>query len=138
MEGVDYWERLRRLNLMSLQRRRQRYALIHVWKTYHDLVPDATGMRKDFDDEGRLGVQLKNSPKFRSKADTHWANQYFNSFGVQAYSLWNKLPVEVNTSPTLESFKSALGAFLDSFHDRPPVRGYPVIGNDLSKANRKV
>ena len=138
MEGADYWERLRRLNLMSLQRRRQRYALIHVWKTYHNLVPDSTGMRKDFDNTGRLGVQLKNAPKYITKADTKRANQLFDSFGVQAYSLWNKLPVEVNSCSTLESFKSALGGFLSSFHDRPPVRGYPIIGNDLVKANRRV
>ena len=40
MKELDYWARLRELRIMSLQRRRQRYLLIHAWKTYHELVPN--------------------------------------------------------------------------------------------------
>ena len=32
MKNLDYWQRLEALDLISLQRRRQRYELIHVWK----------------------------------------------------------------------------------------------------------
>ena len=29
---LDYWERLKQLKLMSLQRRRERYQIIYMWK----------------------------------------------------------------------------------------------------------
>ena len=29
---LDYWERLQKLSLMSLQRRRERYIILHMWK----------------------------------------------------------------------------------------------------------
>ena len=35
----DYWERLKILNLYSLQRRRERYIIIYNWKVLEGLVP---------------------------------------------------------------------------------------------------
>ena len=32
--GLSYWQRLKFLDLMSLQRRRERYTIMHVWKIY--------------------------------------------------------------------------------------------------------
>ena len=32
IQSIDYWERLSALKLLSLQRRRERYMIIHVWK----------------------------------------------------------------------------------------------------------
>ena len=32
LQHLDYWQRLKALKLMSLQRRRERYMLIHMWK----------------------------------------------------------------------------------------------------------
>ena len=31
-KDIGYWERLKKLDLLSLQRRRERYMIIHVWK----------------------------------------------------------------------------------------------------------
>ena len=41
LKELDYWAIIRELRIMSLQRRRQRYLLIHAWKTYHELVPNS-------------------------------------------------------------------------------------------------
>ena len=35
-----YWERLRSLRLYSLERRRERYKIIYVWKMLENLVPN--------------------------------------------------------------------------------------------------
>ena len=36
----DYWQRLQSLNLMSLQRRRERYQIIHIWKILNGYAPN--------------------------------------------------------------------------------------------------
>ena len=35
----SYWEWLRKLNILSLQRRRERYSIIHVWNILNGLAP---------------------------------------------------------------------------------------------------
>ena len=37
---LSYWERLKKLKLMSLQRRRERYCIIHVWKILNGHAPN--------------------------------------------------------------------------------------------------
>ncbi len=39
-QHLSYWERLERLNMMSLQRRRERYLIIHMWKVLMAQVPN--------------------------------------------------------------------------------------------------
>jgi ribonuclease P/MRP protein subunit RPP40 len=38
----DYWDRLRSLHLYSLERRRERYRIIYVWKMLENMVPNLT------------------------------------------------------------------------------------------------
>ena len=45
-DEMDYWTRLRELNLYSLQRRRERYIIIYVWKIIQGLVPNLEGSNK--------------------------------------------------------------------------------------------
>ena len=130
MSDLTYWERLETLKIMSLQRRRQRYELIHVWKIYHGLVPNCVGMEFQ---TGRLGIQAK-TLKYPYWAEKKRATQLFNSFSYRAPQLWNKLPREVTLCETLAGFKASLGAFMKEFKDRPPVRGYPTVPNDFSPA----
>ena len=39
----DYWERLEQCHLFSLQRRRERYRIIYVWKILEGIVPNLSG-----------------------------------------------------------------------------------------------
>ena len=39
-QDMDYWERLKYLNLPSLQRRRERYIVINAWKILHKKAPN--------------------------------------------------------------------------------------------------
>ena len=52
---LTYWDRLKFLGLQSLQRRRERYAIIHVWKIINNLAPN--DMKMKFHDDGRTGVR---------------------------------------------------------------------------------
>ena len=40
IRDLTYWGRLRALNLYSLERRRDRYFVVHVWKIVNELVPN--------------------------------------------------------------------------------------------------
>ena len=42
-KDLAYWERLKKLKLISLQRRRERYCIIHIWKILHDQAPNDLG-----------------------------------------------------------------------------------------------
>ena len=106
MAQLDYWERLRKLRLMSLQRRRERYTIIQMWKSYNGASPNSTNTR--FYHHDRLGVRAE-VPSLYTGAQKSISTKYFNSFGVRAARLWNTLPREVNTAETLDMFKVLLG-----------------------------
>ncbi len=46
MQKLDYWERLSSLRLYSLQRRRERYDILYVWKILEGLVPNVSAVSK--------------------------------------------------------------------------------------------
>lgn len=125
--SLNYWERLARLKVLSLQRRRERYMIIHVWKIVNDLAPNDIDMI--FQAEQRHGIRAS-VPVFKTAAQKSVSSHYDNSFGVKAARLWNILPKDVNGKTNLESFKVALGKFLDRFPDTPPIKGYTTVNNN--------
>ena len=117
------------LKLLSLQRRREGYSIIQVWKIKNGFAPNSVGM--EFYESARLGIRAK-IPRFNYKAQVSISTAYDDSFGVKGARLWNILPMHVNSQSTLEAFKISLGKFLLKFPDRPPVVGYtPSNSNSL-------
>ncbi len=61
VQHLDYWERLSELKLYSLQRRRERYCILYVWKILEDRVPNVGIIVNQHPRKGRLcfikGVQ---------------------------------------------------------------------------------
>ena len=43
MQHLNYWERLHEVKLYSLQRRRERYVIIYIWKITQHMVPNIDG-----------------------------------------------------------------------------------------------
>jgi hypothetical protein len=120
-QNLDYWDRLKQLNIQSLQRRRERYCIIHVWKILNDFAPNDIGMK--FNNHIRLGTRVV-LPPMNNKVQVSVRTDYDNSFKVKAGKLWNLLPNTVNTVTSLDQFKAALGKFLRKVPDTPPVPGY--------------
>ena len=54
-QHLDYWQRLKALDLMSLQRRRERYIIIHMWKILHYKCPNNINIQ--FCAPSRLGTK---------------------------------------------------------------------------------
>ena len=42
--SLNSWERICRLSMYSLQRWRERYAIILVWKIYKNIIPNAVNL----------------------------------------------------------------------------------------------
>ena len=117
----------KKLKLLSLQRRRERYRIIHVWKILNKAAPNDIDMK--FYHHSRHGFKAK-VPNFSKKAQMSYSTQYDHSFGVKAARLWNLLSSHVNEQETLTGFKEALGAFLKDFPDTPPITGYTTANSN--------
>ena len=58
LDSLNYWERLRVLELYSLQRRRERYKILLLWKIYRGIVPNHMDIA--FRETGRRGACIYN------------------------------------------------------------------------------
>ena len=121
MESLNYWERLKSLKLMSLQRRRERYIILHMWKTLHGVCPNDLLIK--FTDPCRLGVKAV-VPSFTKSAKQRNQTLYEHSFAVIGPRLWNTLPRNVSIITCQQQFKDKLTDYVFSVLDLPPVRGY--------------
>ena len=120
-QGLNYWERLTQLGILSLQRRRERYMIIHLWKVYVGLAPNSTGI--SFYDHLRHGPKAR-IPRMINPAQKSVQTLRESSFGIRAAQLFNRMPAEVRLAKSVEIVKIKLGEFLATIPDLPPVRGY--------------
>ena len=127
LSDLSYWDRLIKLNLMSLQRRRERYQIICIFKMLNDLMPNDIGLT--FSDQGRRGIRATVPPLTRS-ATTKAQRMYDDSFAVVGPRLWNCIPAETTRKTTLATFKSSLGRYLKTIPDMPPTPGYTSVNNN--------
>ena len=119
LQHQNYHERLQTLGLYSLQRRRERYIIITVWKM-------AVGLTKNF-----LNLEFYNTRRFGvkcrvklSKAMGHIKTVRNNYFTATGPSLFNCVPKDVKANKKLANFKSDLDKFLQNIPDTPPLPGY--------------
>ena len=127
MQTFNYWERLTRLNLMSLQRRRERNLIVNVFKIKNDLIPNTFDLSfKEQKRAAAMRAELKPLPKIRGKALT----VYEESFIIKSSKLWNVLPGELTKIKSLGTFKEKLDQFLKTVPDQPPIAGYPFRCNN--------
>ena len=128
LQDLNYHQRLKALKLYSLQRRRERFCIITIWKILNDLHPN------------QLNLQFYNTPRFGTKCRrkiskakrVHTRTLHYNSFPSIAPALFNTIPKIVKEKESLSSFKAALDKHLQSIPDTPPISGYPSLnGNSL-------
>ena len=127
MSGKSYPTILKEMNLYSLERRRDRYRAIYVWKQIEGLVP-STGIKlNNSDRRGRL-LNIMSLPTVKIPA----RNSSFNLFSIR---LWNKLPRDIRgvTEVKINTFKAALDRYIKELEDNPhlPNQGPRRCSNDL-------
>ena len=121
MRNLGYWDRLKALSLMSLQRRRERYILIQMWKINYGVT--SNDLKIQFHDNDRLGPVAIIPPLFKGSSTAHQSLRD-GSFKVAGPKLWNCIPKSIRKFGTLDGFKSRLTNFLLSIPDKPPIRGH--------------
>ena len=131
--GLDYSDRLVYLKLHSLQRRRERYCIIYVWKIIEGLVPNFSNPI----------VCLYSDRRGRSCIVPHvqvgrLGTLAFNSFRWRAIRLFNAMPnpnhIRCISSCSVLSFKCKLDLYLWNIVDLP---GRPGFNNSLDSMNYK-
>ena len=106
---------------MSLQRRRERFIIIWMFKCRLGEVPNDLGV--EFRPPGRLGVKAV-VPPLSGNSSRRAQAKYDDSFAVVGPKLWNVLPADMTVMVNPRAFKRVLTKWCLKRPDRPPVAGY--------------
>ena len=126
---LDYWSRLKHLQLYSQQRRSERYRIIYTWKVLEGMVPNC-GIQHTFND--RRGRECL-IPAIKGRKPVQ--NLREQSFQVMGPRLFNSLPKRLRSirKTTVEEFKEKLDDFLSTLPDHPKVGDMtPSICNQVT------
>ena len=115
VQHLDYWNRLRALNLMSLQRRRERYIILHVWKILRGITPNDLDFQ--FSNASRHGIKAI-VPALLKTSSARNQTLYDASFRVMGARLWNIIPASLHYILDPLQFKVKLTAFFKTFPDK--------------------
>ena len=115
MSELNYWQRLQKLSLMSLQKRRERYIILHTWKILNKKTSNDLHVQFSLSFVPALEIRQKSLPSRRTR-------QHFTG-----------LHMNVNLIRDMDFFKKQFNEFSLSVPDAPPVRGYTcAYSNSLS------
>ena len=123
MESLDYYQRLRELNIYSAERRRDRYLILYIFKVMQGKVPNP-GL--SYKHSPRRGLVLT-TPSVNSSKASHANTLLHNSFTRRAPRIFNSLPkvirnLDYDTSPDL--IKKRIDTLLSKITDEPRLPGY--------------
>ncbi|KAI8517880.1 hypothetical protein Bbelb_038970 [Branchiostoma belcheri] len=103
---ISYEDRLRRLQLPTLEHRRKRGDVIQVFKFVKGFDRVDPGRLFNLNVDGRTRGHPYKIAKPQAKKLTR-----SNSFSVRAINAWNSLPADVVAADTVNSFKSRLDSY---------------------------
>ena len=120
MSSFNYWEQLSLLKLYSLQRRRERYIILYIWKTIESIVPNFGINTRVNPRTGRFCVV----PHVKSAAPAQVQSLRFASLSINGPRLFNAMPKNIRNihGCATNAFKLALDKYLKSVPDEPRVK----------------
>ena len=90
--GLNYWDQMNKMNMLSLQRRLERYRIIYSWKVLKNMVPKCGLQEVEALAESCRGRRLA-VPDINRKAST--SKQLDQVFQVHGPKLFNCLPAQI-------------------------------------------
>ena len=139
LRGMNYWESLGEMKMLSMQRRLERYRVLYVWKILEKLAPNC-GVSKIEDSEiTRLGRRLY---VLKVNGSTRTNKLKEQAFQINGAKLFNILPSwlrnqSINSKQSNlcvqgpEDFKAKLDQYLSSIPDQPRIDGLsPGVENN--------
>ena len=139
LKGMNYWEALEDMKMISIQRRFERYRVIYVWKIMEDFSPNCGLVKLEDSEETRLGRRIK-VPVPNGSTKTN--NLKEQAFQINGAKLYNCLPSHIRNqtrrskkpslhSPGPEDFKVQLDIYLSLVPDQPRIDGLaPGVENN--------
>ena len=120
LNGLNYWQRLKSLQMLSQSRRMERYRAIYVWKIIEGLAPNCGLEVTNSDRRGReiLIPKPKGSQRVKTLRE--------QSFQVSGGKIFNSLPKSIRNLKglSIEEFKYKLDKYLELLPDEPKVSSY--------------
>ena len=129
MQNISYWQQLKQLRLYSLERRRERYRIIYVWRILEGQVPNLSTdgqtpkiTAKWHPRRGRECI----IPTVTKTAPPAVKSLVYASLPVHGQQLFNSLPIDVRnvTQCSVDCFKRKLDKYLWTVPDEPQIPGY--------------
>ena len=127
LRHLDYWDQLKELKMLSLQRRLERYRIIYIWKILEGRAPNCGVSGSGL--ENRQGRKCT-VPRLNTQSSASVQTMKFQTFQVHGPKLFNSIPAYLRnmTNCTVEEFKTKLDKFLETVPDEPSVRGLTPAG----------
>ena len=123
LRGENYWQKLKSLKMISLQRRQERYRIIYIWKILEGQAPNC-GIESTGSDDKRQGRKCKvRNIQMGAKASAKALRE--QTFQVNGPQLFNSLPPFLRnmTKCSVEIFKEELDKYMMTIPDEPSVPG---------------
>ena len=122
MEDLDYHQRLKKLDMYSLERRRERFLIINAWEQLEDEKRNVLGLTSGSNGRKRM-IKTATIP---SNIGTRFKSLIHGSTERQMGRLFNSLPYEIQkiTNVKKDTFKKHLDRWLKDVPDTPRVGEY--------------
>ena len=127
IEELDYHERLKKLNLYSLERRRERYMIIYGWQQLEGLKENVLKLTASETRRDRRIITPKIPNSANGKRLTRVEKrQIYNCPARKIQRLFNCIPGKIRniTKVTTDTFKRHLDEWLKTVPDQPRGGGY--------------
>ena len=115
ISNLPYEQRLKELNMFTLERRFIREDLIQVFKIIHKID------NIDFNLFFNLNESVTRGHKYSLQLKPFNNNVRKFSFSQRTVNRWNRLPANVVESPTIDTFKRRLDSFMKNWDERDYV-----------------
>ena len=124
--NLSYWDQLHHLRLYSLERRRERYLIIYVWRILEAQVPNPSDKYAiTANTHPRRGRECI-IPQVSNTAPRRIQTLQYASLPIRGARLFNILPAHIRniTRCSVDVFKGQLDKFLQTVPDEPQITGY--------------
>ena len=127
LENLNYWQRLKRLKLLSSERRNERYRLFYVWKSLMGLVPSLNF---------KLKTDLRHGPKIVIENMTGCIRRVQTlrerTVYIAGAKIFNSMPRYIREfKGEFAEFKKTVDQYLSEVPDCPLLEGY--ISHNLDR-----
>ena len=130
LKNLNYWQRLKQLQMLSQERRAERYKALYIWKILEGLVPNCGLETTNSERRGReIKVpDLKGSSRVKTLRE--------NGFHVSGARTFNSLPKHLRnlSNISVEEFKIKLDQYLEKIPDEPILPDYTPSACNLVTA----